>query len=308
MFNLKITKMKKLIYFLVSLFALIGFSMNVSAQDQTQNLGESHSFTVNANTNSDFVWGIYSTMNGTGISATFSDLVAASGNYIQTGETSNSANYTWTGIAAGTYYVVVKETTKGTGCATTRWTSVKINANAYDLLVENKDNGGAIVEQLTCMKGAARVFSKSETVAAMPNVLYYYVTLKNGAAEYSANWKFNYTLTVKDKAGNTLTPSSVTVIKADGTTETGVVGVAVHETATEATVTGLSKFIIKVSVDDNFSKTTGSPEDANIVADFAVTSIAVGPGGVAEASGASGANSFEYTRTTYPNTSAITVN
>lgn len=304
--------MKKQIYFLVSLLALIGFSMNVMGQNEaTHQLGEQHSFTVTANSNSDFLWAVYT--DAPDPTSGFSTKTPSTNGFTLNGDANtNAVSYTWT--TAGVYYVVVKETNKSSSCSTTRYSKVTVEANTYELAVVNEkiSSEDGDLTQTTCLAGAGRTFKAEDGITKLPNTVWYHVTLKNGAipALYTRDsWKVSLKLSLTNSASPTpanVTPTNVTVscFKADKSAYSGMTLGLNGATETEMTVNkGDGEFYVKLVFDDEFNGTANS--DLKIKLD--ATGLKVGAGNIGENSNAS-PNNFEYTRNTYPNTGTITIN
>lgn len=294
MFNLNFTTMKKL-FFLVSFMAFIGLS-SAWAQDATQYPGETHKFKVDLHTGSTYDWGIY-TDASLGTEITYTNVASL------TNEGSNEVSVTWLQNASGTYYVGVTETI-GT-CSTKRYSQINIVAAAYDLMVENKDGSNNIISQTSCMTGAGRIFTMSQVINPLDNDLYYKITLLNGASPYTnGNWTFDYAITVKDK--NTTPADKSTALSATATlvsTGTGMPTISAL-TGSDVAVSKQSTFVIKVSLKDN----PGTASTDDIEVELTLSDLKVGPGQVIETTtGTPAANNYKYTRTTYPNTSAITI-
>lgn len=110
MFNLKITKMKKL-FSLVSLLVLIGTSVNVMGADtgRTPETGSTHTYSVSTHVGSTYAWSLTVAVDGTG-----TDLIGS----VVTGDgsTDNTIDLTWDAPVSGvTYYLHVVETASN-GC------------------------------------------------------------------------------------------------------------------------------------------------------------------------------------------------
>lgn len=142
--------MKKQIYFLVSLFALIGFSVNVMGQSGTgiaPAAGTTHEYSVTGNSGSNFEWwitdgsGTTQAQNGDFVLAihTTGDGGTVTGN-IFSGTTANFGyrlKITWKSISTGkTYYLHVKETNATTTCNNEKVLEIK-PINTFDLAVIN---------------------------------------------------------------------------------------------------------------------------------------------------------------------------
>ena len=295
MFNLKITKMKKL-FFLVSLLVLIGVSGNVMGQDATQYPGETHKFTVTNHPGANYVWKIYTTASlSTEISYTDVATLATAG--------TNEVSVTWEKNAVGHYFVGVTETIGS--CSTKRYSDVLLIAADYDLLVENKDASNTI-PLTSCMNGEGRIFSMSAPITALTNDLYFKVTLNNGASAYSnGDWKFDYNITVKDQ--NSTPADKATALNATvSLVSTGTGMPTINSlSGTDVAVSKQSTFIVKVVINDN----PGTAVTDNIDVVFTASNLRVGPGEILETTSTPlDPNTITYTRTTYPNISTITIN
>ena len=304
MFNLKITTMKKLITSLC-LLVLIGISVNVMGQDATHKLGEQHTFSVTDNTSSTFVWKIFS-------DAGFATEVTAGLSTFAISGTNTSASFTVTwqpSLTAGRYWVRVQETATN-GCSTFRNTEVQVDANNYDIIVENKRptsaTDGSLI-QVDCMAGAERTFTKTAAIDKKDNILYFNVTLNDGASPYTRDaWKLSMVLTVKDKntTPNNFTPTSISLLDASNATLSLGATLSANVAASEFSVPkGTGSFFVKVVVPDNFNTTALSNLDINLT----TSELKVGAGAAGQATGASGADLYTYTRKSYPNTTNILI-
>jgi len=146
--------MKKQIYFLVSLFALIGFSMNVKGQGYAKiaTINSTQNYWVNSSTGATmdatghsgntYQWAVYEGTGAPGADYTAPGWTAttATGKYsIESGATTFKSSIKW--LATGYYVVEVVET--GGTCNTVRRFGVHIID--LDLLVVTKDNSGSTI-------------------------------------------------------------------------------------------------------------------------------------------------------------------
>ena len=297
--------MKKQIYFLVSLFALMGFSSNVNAQAEvTQYNGETKTFTVTNHTDFSYQWSVYAeipTASSTAMTATnFSILTAQS----------NSCSIEWKTMPVGSYYVAVKEFagTAQTGCATTRYIKVNIAASQWNVVVVAVDATGNPIDEAgrtSCALGEGQIVANTSSLTTPDNVRYYDVIVKNGTAEWKGSWKFSYTLT-----GNDIQTSAVGYIKTiTSETVNGYMNPSISETAAvttakEVLVTNGSKVRIKVTAKDN----AGTDSKFTYTLPLTVSALKVGAGEVGESSGNDTDNLITYTVKTYPKTGDIIVN
>ncbi|WP_299578776.1 hypothetical protein [uncultured Sunxiuqinia sp.] len=282
--------MKKF-FTLFSVLIFLGMSANVLAQDATHYPGEVHTFRVDDHgAAASYAWEVYT-------DATLKTAVGSNSNanYIISGEGTHEVTITWTNIAPTTYYVGVTETIGN--CSTSRYTSVAINAASYDLVVVNEDASENVIDLETCMEGAGRIFNMSEAITPLDNVVYFTVSLENEGSLFNPQdgWAFDYILTVKDAADVTKTATVVVV-----GTPTEVSGISTTGSGT-ISVDGLNKFTIAVTVADN----PGTSSSDDLLVQFVGTNLEVGAGKITETD--SKGNAINYTRNTYPNTSAITV-
>ena len=288
--------MKKLLLSLCMLVAF-GISSNVFAQDATQYPGSVHKFSIADNTSGGFTysWGVFS---DTGL------LTAVSSGFNLTNGSTTEATIEWTSISAGTYYVAVTETNPS-GCSTSRYAEVKIEAATYDLVVTPVDVNGDLVTDLdNCMIGSGQVLSSSASlVTTGSNVRYFKVLLTNNGTDpwTDGTWKFDYTLTGKD--GNSTPNETISAVEVVGTPSevTGISGSAAAS-ATTVAVSKLGSFIVKVTTNDN----PGTSTDYDVSLTFSGSNLKVGTGEITETD--SKANTQTYNLRTFPNTSKITIN
>jgi len=129
MFNLKFTKMKKF-YFLFSLIALVGLSVNVMGADSAINpyIGSTHTYQVVSHPSSTYLWKLTTNQDGSG-----SDLLGT----VATGTNgSNSIALTWADPVIGTtYFLQVLET--GTNSCFNRKAIAIIPVNNFQLDIAN---------------------------------------------------------------------------------------------------------------------------------------------------------------------------
>lgn len=140
--------MKKQIYFLVSLFALIGFSINVMGQGEYTNpaktvINSTRIYTVNAgdatHTGNGYAWAVYKNTGNTDFNdQAWAGTATAATDVTLSGETTNQATVVW--LKGGYYVVQVTETGQGTGCKTIRRFGVHVFD--LDLLVKTFDKDG----------------------------------------------------------------------------------------------------------------------------------------------------------------------
>lgn len=209
--------MKKQIYFLVSLLALIGFSMNVSAQSTYEKPypGATHTYKVNAGvatSGSTYTWSVSkTTLAGD-----------ASGDYTMTnGANAATISILWgAGVTEGTvYYVKVIE--ENAGCKNVKILPVTIQAsNFYVSIKADKPTSCYTTDITTSLSGSEPQYDHGYAD------LVYTITPTN----FQTKWKFDfncpapsndYSVTVPTAVtsgdatitGNTVTATSATPIK-----------------------------------------------------------------------------------------------
>lgn len=137
--------MKKQIYFLVSLLALIGFSMNVSAQSSTginPYVNDVKTYTVAAHDGNTYLWSLQSVATGAG-----ADLINAGTNPVATatapfsGKDKNSISITWANPIIGTIYYLHVTETDPSGCSNRKVLAIQ-PVNNFKMDIVNVDNAG----------------------------------------------------------------------------------------------------------------------------------------------------------------------
>lgn len=223
--------MKKQIYFLVSLLALIGFSSNVMAQSKgiTPYLGATHTYNVDFHTGSSYAWTVY-----------VDDLntLAPSEAYEKTetvGTEKATATIKWTSSASTTknYFVKVVETAAGgTGCTNTK--IIKVNPQASQFYVEISQFAAN-----ACYDGDVAIsLSSNEPVYTHGKAT---LTYKVKATNPQGSWKFNVATLVSPVVTGKAFTSPVTINSASS----GVAAIS----GSEITVTsGTSEITLNVTV------------------------------------------------------------
>ena len=127
MFNLKITKMKKLITSLC-LLVLIGISVNVMGQDTglKPQIGGTYTYSVTQNGTNTYAWSVTTDVAGA---------TPATG-VVLSSTTGNSITITWNSVTIGSnYYVHVIETANGSGGCTNRKAITVVPTNNLKLQI-----------------------------------------------------------------------------------------------------------------------------------------------------------------------------
>lgn len=274
MFNLKITKMKKLITSLC-LLVLIGISVNVMGANDGRTPFIGSKFTYSATTNlasggSTFVWEVRkSTVSGTNVLGTE---VTGTGSVTTTGTITASIELTWaTAVPGTTYFVIVKETASGAngGCTNTKAYAV-IPQNAIELDIVSMEQSGGVYTPKAIGVLASTACAADVVVTSWDGVdvsteakaqdftytfgktyLFYQINARNVT---DINWKPSIVLT------NTNSTTSATDIKYGTTAPSGTGNQASYNPLISGTTSipkGTTTIYIQVEVDNKTSKTSG---------------------------------------------------
>jgi len=286
MFNLKITKMKKQIYFLVSLFALIGFSMNVSAQStgtapypaakhlyKVDGGGDNPSGTI-------YTWSILDA------DAITLNTTAATISQSGTNGTDAAEVYILWGtllVKDAVYYVKVE---KAIGdCKNSRLIKVTIQENTFQLAISTTAN--------VCYTNSVGVGKKTdgepEYSHGPANVVYHIAP-----TGLSASQSYKFTITAPAPTSCTVTrqtlPTGVTagtdtneLTVADGTAAIDITYVITNNTKTDntdstnkATVTATAEITSGVSSLGFAGKTDGDKSASATIERISITTIETG--------------------------------
>lgn len=254
MFNLKFTKMKKLITSLC-LLVLIGISANVMAQGTGINpqIGSSHTYTVTPVSGGTYAWKV-TTSDDFANSAT--DLLVA-GSVVTGTSSTNAITLTWLNPTIPTIYYLHLKVTAG-GCSNNKVIAIQpVNSFAMDIV--NVDATGTpiaadysecapdvITTAWTGTPGPGAVTSGNATSFTYNygvNTFYYKVTA-TGINTANTNWLPQFDIT--HTSGGTVSATwGTTIAGATTNLTTGATGVA---TANTITVVNSPVFYVKVVI------------------------------------------------------------